>query len=80
MRNAKIIVAINTLIICIAAIAILWLSKVEEKPELPAHVHDGFCYWKTLDAEDSIAESKPGVYEYQIYATARGVEVWKRCE
>lgn len=41
---------------------------------------DGYCYWKTLDAEDSIVESKPGVFEYQIYATTNGVEVWVPCK
>lgn len=78
MRNAKKIIAINTLIICIAAIALLMTSQVE-KEEAPAQVRDGFCYWKTLQDGDAISETEAGIYQYQLYATTRGIEVWLPC-
>ncbi len=39
----------------------------------------GWCYWKNLQDGDSIAGSSAGVYQYQLYATSKGIEVWLPC-
>lgn len=39
-----------------------------------------WCYLKTIKPGEAIQEHNAGTYEYQIFATQKGIEVWKPCK
>lgn len=64
-------------IVAVTALATLHETGVLIEPERP---QSKWCYSKTIQAGDAITENNAGVYEYQIYATQKGIEVWTPCQ
>lgn len=66
-------------IVAMAVVTILLILNFAPKPEPETSSTSTDCeYWKTLTSEDSsFGEPSAGTYEYVLYTTSKGIEVWK---
>jgi hypothetical protein len=74
-----------TIILVIICLAVIWLPPMiielfnDPSTQSQVTVKGEWCYLKTIQTGETIQENNAGVYEYQIYATQKGIEVWTPC-
>jgi hypothetical protein len=63
-----------------AVVVFLIPNLITKETKETIKIRGEWCYLKTIQAGEPITENNAGVYEYQIYATQEGIEVWTPCE
>lgn len=74
------IIVIVVFLILLPGVVIKFFNDQSTPKQETLKIRGEWCYLKTIQPGEAIKENNAGVYEYQIYATQQGIEVWGPCQ
>jgi hypothetical protein len=82
MLNYQLFYFLSFVLILLAAGIYLEANRASEVADQPVVESNGFCLIEKVPYGQNyaFAESKPGQYDYQVYSTNDGYEVWGKCK